>query len=216
MIQRTNGVIHNIQKFLFCLGKRHSPFIFCMVSISDNVINYTMQGARFTSAYPWGGIGGPIVTDKAVSIIIFQLKANCLIATGSMNGRSSSYTRACNVPILWTRNVESALILTTSFFASSSCKHCKVNPGGLSELSQRIRCDLYGHALALDTRTPAPGIMILNFWWPVLAHHYYILNLSDPFPSVDKKWRRNIAFPLYGHAPPQQPLPQGSGNLQFW
>ena len=69
MIQRTNGVIHNIQKFFFVLpGKKTFSIhflhgfhvcMYCykMTTISDNIINYAMQGARVTSAYPWGGKG---------------------------------------------------------------------------------------------------------------------------------------------------------------
>ena len=58
-------------------------------------------------------------------------------------------------------------------------------------------------------KNPCPGgHESYNFGGPVLSHHYYILNLSDPYPSVDKKRRRNIAFSLtvYGHAPAQEPV----------
>ena len=59
--------------------------------------------------------------------------------------------------------------------------------------------------------SPSQGHKIYNFGRPFLGHHYYmyILNLSDPCPSVAKK-RRNIAFSLYGYAPTQEPLSQGS------
>ena len=39
-----------------------------------------------------------------------------------------------------------------------------------------------------------------NFGRSFLGHHYYILNLTEPCPSEDKK-RRNIALSLTCHAP---------------
>ena len=66
---------------------------------------------------------------------------------------------------------------------------------------------LYGHILAYD---PSPkDHEISNFGRLLLGRHYYILYLSDPYPSVDKR-RRNIAFLFYGHAQTQEPLPWGS------
>ena len=61
-----------------------------------------------------------------------------------------------------------------------------------------------------EHKNPCPGgHYIKNFGRPFLGYQYYILELSDPCPSVDKKRSRNIAFSLYGHAPAQEHLPGG-------
>ena len=60
--------------------------------------------------------------------------------------------------------------------------------------------DLYNHALALN-----PDInKINNLCRPFLGYYCFILNLSDPCPSVDKK-RRNFCS-LHDDAPAQEPL----------
>ena len=56
---------------------------------------------------------------------------------------------------------------------------------------------------------------IYNFGRAFHGHHYSILNLSDPCPSVDKKMRKNIAFSLCGHDLTQEFQPRGTWNLQF-
>ena len=51
---------------------------------------------------------------------------------------------------------------------------------------------------------------------PLICHRYFILNLSDPCPSVDKNKRGKIAFSLiYFHAPAQEPLSRESWNFKF-
>ena len=45
-----------------------------------------------------------------------------------------------------------------------------------------------------------------NFGRPFLGHHYYILNLSDPCPSVEKKSREQILY-FYCMAMPQHKKP---------
>ena len=42
------------------------------------------------------------------------------------------------------------------------------------------------------------------------GHNYFVLNLSDPCPGVDKKGRRTTAHSPYGHVPTQEPLSRGS------
>ena len=60
-----------------------------------------------------------------------------------------------------------------------------------------------------STKTPClAGHEIYNFVKPFLGLHYYILNLSDPYPSVYKKRRRKND--LCGHTLTQEPLPRGS------
>ena len=67
--------------------------------------------------------------------------------------------------------------------------------------------DLYGHALH---KTPSPvSNEIYNLGRPFLGHNCFILTLSDPPSSIDKKRRRNIACALYHHAPAQEPLHRG-------
>ena len=56
---------------------------------------------------------------------------------------------------------------------------------------------------------------ICNLGRPFLGHYGFILNLSDPCPSVDKKRRRNIACSLYDHAPAQESLPGGHEIYNF-
>ena len=65
-------------------------------------------------------------------------------------------------------------------------------------------------------KNPSPGgHEIYNFGTPFLGHHYYILNLSDHCPNVDKKMRRNIAFSLYVHSLAQEPSPGGYEIYNF-
>ena len=70
----------------------------------------------------------------------------------------------------------------------------------------------------LCIRTPAPCLMKFAILvGPSMV--IYMLNLSDPWFSEDKKRRVIIyiyiysAFSLYGHDPTQEPLPQGSWNF---
>ena len=49
---------------------------------------------------------------------------------------------------------------------------------------------------------------IYNFGRPFLGHHYFKLNLSEP-------WRRNIAFSLYGHTLVQERCHRGHEIYNF-
>ena len=68
-------------------------------------------------------------------------------------------------------------------------------------------------------KNPCPrGHDIYNFGRPFLGHHYYIHGLSDLCLGVDKQIFKEIMhfhYMTYVHAPAQEPLPQGSWNLQF-
>ena len=59
---------------------------------------------------------------------------------------------------------------------------------------------------------------IYNFGRPLLGH-YYILCLSDICLGVEKKIAKNnnafSLFDIYDHTLAQEPLSQGSWNLQF-
>ena len=50
---------------------------------------------------------------------------------------------------------------------------------------------------------------IYNLGRPFLGLYCFILHLSDPCPSMDKKKRRNIACSPYDHAQAQESLPWG-------
>ena len=69
-----------------------------------------------------------------------------------------------------------------------------------------LHVHVYCHALAEETQ--APLVVKFTLPWSSLLY-YYILNLSDPCPSVDKKRRRNIACSLYDHPLTQGPCPGG-------
>ena len=59
-------------------------------------------------------------------------------------------------------------------------------------------------------KTPSPDSNEIHNILADLGHYCFILNLSDPCASVNKKRRRNIAYPLYDHAQAQESLPWGS------
>ena len=74
--------------------------------------------------------------------------------------------------------------------------------------------DLHMYIATPQQKNSSPwGHEIYNLGRPFTCHHFYIHNMSNPCPSVDKK-RRNLTFTLYGHAPAQEP-PFGGQDLQF-
>ena len=62
--------------------------------------------------------------------------------------------------------------------------------------TKRIEETLHFHYMSMSRhKNPCPGVhLIYNFGRLFLGHHYYILNLSDPYPSVYKKRRRKMHF----------------------
>ena len=69
-------------------------------------------------------------------------------------------------------------------------------------------------------KTPRPDSNeIYKLARPFLGHFCFILNMSDPCPSMDKKRRKNIACSPYDHAPSpptQETLPPGGLKITIF
>ena len=64
-------------------------------------------------------------------------------------------------------------------------------------------------------QNPTPvGHEIQSFSRPFLGHHYYILNLSDPSPSVDEE-KKYCIFTIWPCPNTRTPA-MGHKNVQFW
>ena len=71
---------------------------------------------------------------------------------------------------------------------------------------------MYGHALAQESLSRDHDIK--NFGGSFLGHHYYIHNLSDPCPSVEKN-RSNCAFHTRATPQHKNPCPGGYAIYNF-